>query len=193
MDMNKLPDVIELGPEEEARRLWNGALEARDAAADDLVSLCESLDLGLHAAEILAIQLLQPVKDHFPATIGLLLNMPEPEVDWHQDAINVPKVLQFTDVIDLLSGEELECVSPGMHRGWEDRRFSCRRSRAAAREAIGVELELDDQEQLLLLSAFRNRLFRCPPPVRVEPTQILGAFESLERLVDGLFEAAGRD
>ena len=51
--MARMPDIIELGPEDEARRLWSGALEAHKSAADDVVSLCESLDLGLHAAEIL--------------------------------------------------------------------------------------------------------------------------------------------
>jgi len=190
--MTQLADVIELEPEGEARRLWNGALQARAAAADDLVSLYESLDLGLHAAEILAIHLLQPIKDTFPATIGVQLNMPMPEVDAHRDGINVPKVLQFTDVIDLLSAEQLECVSPGMHRGWEDRRFSCNRSRVAAQEAIGVTLSGDEQGHLLLLAAYRNRLFRCPTPVRVVPGEIRPAFTALERLVEGLLEAAGR-
>lgn len=187
----QLAAVIELGPEDEARRLWNGALAARDAASDDLVALAESIDLGVHAAEILVIQLLQPIKDKFPATIGLQLNLPEPEVDPHRDGINIPKVLQFNDLIDLLSGKELECVSPGMHRGWEDRRFSCQRSRVAAQEAIGVTLSPDDQAQLLLLSAYRNRLFRCPPPVRVVPGEIRTAFRHLERLVEGLLEALG--
>jgi hypothetical protein len=189
--MAQLPEVIELGPQDEARRLWNGALEARKAAADDVVPLCESLDLGLHAAEILVIQLLQPIKDEFPATIGLQLHMPTPEVDPHRDGITVPKTLDFTDAIDLLSDEELECVSPGMHRGWEDRRFSCRRSRAAAQGAVGVTLSGDDQERLLLLAAYRNRLFRSPPPVRVVPGEILSAFQSLERLVEGLLKTAG--
>lgn len=189
--MARMPDIIELGPEEEARRLWSGALEAHQSAADDVVSLCESLDLGLHAAEILVIQALQPIKDEFPATIGLQLNMPTPEVDPHRDGIAVPKTLDFTDVIDLLSDEELECVSPGMHRGWEDRRFSCRRSRSAAQGAVRVTLSADDQQQLLLLAAYRNRLFRSPPPVRVVPGEILLAFQSLERLVEGLLKTAG--
>ncbi|MGD8869740.1 MAG: hypothetical protein PVI01_19120 [Gemmatimonadales bacterium] len=76
-----------------------------------------------------------------------------------------------------------------MHRGWEDRRFSCRRSRAAAQKAIGVTLTAQDQEQLLLLAAYRNRLFRCSPPVRVVPGEILSAFISLETLVNGLLTA----
>ena len=187
--MTELAETIHLGPEDEARRLWAGAMEARETASVDFVSLCESLDLGLHAAEILVIQLLQPTKDQFPATIGAQLSLPAPEVDPVRDGIQIPRVLQFNEAIDLLSEEGLECVSPGMHRGWEDRRFSCGRSRATARAAIGLTLSADDQEQLLLLAAYRNRLFRCPPPVRVVPGEILGAFGRLERLVEGLLAA----
>jgi hypothetical protein len=189
--MTQLADFIELSSKEEAERLWRGALDALERAPEDLVALCEVLDLGLHAAEVLTIHLLYPIKDQFPATIGLQLELPVPEVDVHRDAINVPKALQFTDIVDLLSAEVLECVSPGMHRGWEDRRFSCRRSRVTAQEAIGVSLSAEDQGQLLLLAAYRNRLFRYPPPVRVVPGDILPAFESLERLVTALQEAAG--
>jgi hypothetical protein len=189
--MTQKADVIDLGPEDEARRLWQGAVEAHESSPDDLVALCASLDLGLHAAEILVIHLLQPVKDRFPATIQVQLSMPSPDVDPHRDGVNVPNVLQFVDAIDLLSGEDLECVSPGMHRGWEDRRFSCRRSRATAQEAVGITLSEKDQEQQLLLTAYRNRLFRCPPPVRVVPAQIHTAFGSLVKLVEGLLNAAG--
>ncbi|MEJ2548443.1 MAG: hypothetical protein P8125_11630 [Gemmatimonadota bacterium] len=115
--------------------------------------------------------------------------MPAPEVDPHRDGVTRPRTLQFHDIVDLLSDEELECVSPGMHRGWEDRRFSCRRSRNTAGEAIGVTLDESDQADLLLLSAYRNRLFRYPPPVRVVPGEILDAFVTLDRLVAGLAKA----
>ena len=111
---------------------------------------------------------------------------PSPEVDTHRDAINVPSTLQFTDVLDLLSGEELECVSPGMHRGWEDRRFSCRRSRATARDALGITLEPADRDNLLRLSAYRNRLTRYPPPIRIVPNEIVDAFDSLVPVVETL-------
>ncbi len=184
--MTELPEIIELGPKEEAERLWRGAVEARESAANDLVALCESLDLGIRAAEILVIQKLQPIKEDFPATIGIQLEVPSPEVDTYQDAINVPNSLGFTDIVDLLSDEELECVSPGMHRGWEDRRFSCRRSRKTAQEATGVVLETMLRDQLLLLSAYRNRIFRYPPPIRVVPGDILEAFGSLQVLVESL-------
>ena len=187
--MSPLADVIELGPQEEAGRLWEGALKARAAAGEDLVALCESLDLGLRAAEILTVHLLNPIREQFPATIALQLEMPRPEVEPGRDGIQVPKAIQFNEVIDLLSDPELECVSPGMHRGWEDRRFSCRRSRVTAQEATGVTLGADEQGQLLTLAAYRNRLFRTPPPVRVKPPEILAAFAALDRLVEGL-EAA---
>ncbi|MDH4046197.1 MAG: hypothetical protein OEY20_06240 [Gemmatimonadota bacterium] len=188
MTTNPLPKTIDLGAEDEARRLWHAAQDAKTRAGADLVALIEALDLGLHAAEILVIQRLQPVKDRFPATIGAQLATPTPEVDPHRDGIHVPKVLQFTDVIDLLSGDELECVSPGMHRGWEDRAFACRRSRAVARETIGITLTAAEQTQLLLLAAYRNRLFRCPPPVRVIPADIHAALDPLARLVERLLQ-----
>lgn len=178
-----LPHVIELRWEEEARRLWAGAERAWAAGTADLVALLEALDLGIHAAEVLVVQRLQPAKDRFPATIGAQLATPTPEVDPHRDGIHIPNVLQFVDAIDLLSDDGLECVSPGMHRGWEDRRFACQRSRAVARDAVGVTLTAAEQEQLLLLAAYRNRLFRCPPPVRVVPSDIHAALPALEQLV----------
>jgi hypothetical protein len=183
--MTNLRDVVELGPEEEAQRLWARAMEARKTP-DDIVALSEALELGVHAAEILVVYRLQPVKDEFPATIGLQLQLPVPEVDPHRDGVGVPKVLDFADAIDLLSAEELACVAPGMHRGWEDRRFSCRRSRVAAQQQVGISLSADEQQDLLLLAAYRNRLFRCPPPVRVEPGAIEAAFPTLERVVKTL-------
>lgn len=179
-----LSGTLTLGPDDEARRLWSAAQAARGRAETDLVALIEALDLGIRAAEVLAIQLLQPVKDRFPATIAVQLATPAPDVDPHRDGIHVPKVLQFTDIVDLLSGADLECVSPGMHRGWEDRAFACRRSRAVAGEIIGATLAEGEQHHLLLLAAYRNRLFRCPPPVTIRVGDIHAALPVLERLVE---------
>jgi len=187
--MSGLPEIIELDLLEEATRLWSGAQNARSAADDDIVALCESLDLGLHAAEILVVRLLQPVRDRFPATIGLQLELPSPKVEPHRDGMTIPHTLQFHDIVDLLSGESLECVSPGMHRGWEDRRFSCRRSRVTAQTAIPVTLDASDQSDLLVLAAYRNRLFRYPPPVRIVPAEIRTAYGALDRLVERLRDA----
>jgi hypothetical protein len=184
--MSETPDVIDLGAEDEADRLWEGAKEAQEKAGEDFVALCEALDLGLRAVEILVTHRLQPVKGQFPATIGIQLDTPSPEVEANRDAITVPNSLPFIAVLDLLSSEGLQCVSPGLHRGWEDRRFSCRRSRVTAGETLGVELSEEDRDQLLVLAAYRNRIFRSPPPVRVVRAEILDAFPALNRLVDGL-------
>ena len=184
--MEKLPEIIELGPEEEGRRVWSAALAARISAPTDLVDLCSAIDLGLRAIEILVVYRLQKTKDQFPATIAAQLDTPHPEVDTQRDAINVPSTLTFTDILDLLSAEELECVSPGMHRGWEDRRFSCKRSRVTARETLGLTLESAERTNLLLLSAYRNRVMRYPPPIRIEPYKIIEAFDSLVPVAEKL-------
>jgi hypothetical protein len=170
--VSPLAEQITLDAEEEARRLWQGASDARARAAEDLVALCEVLDLGLRAAEILLIHRLQSVRDKFPATIALQLETPDPALDVMRDAIAEPKAIQFTELLDLLSAEDLECVGPRLHRGWEDRVFSCRRSRTTASEAIGLTLTGPEREQLLLLSAYRNRIFRYPPPTRIRPADV---------------------
>ena len=184
--MSDTPGIIELGAEDEADRLWQGAMKAQALAPGDLVAMCQALDLGLRAAEILVTHRLQAVKGQSPATIGIQLDPPSPEVDPHRDAINVPNPLSFTAILDLLSGEEMECVAPGLPRGWEDRRFSCRRSRVTARATLGFTLTAAERERLLLLAAYRNRIFRSPPPVRVVREEILQAFPALTRLVESL-------
>jgi hypothetical protein len=184
--MNELPEIMELGPEEEAERLWQGALEAQVSAPEDLVALCGVLDLGLRAVEILVTHRLQPVKDQFPATIGIQLDTPSPDVEAYRDAVNIPNSLSFTAILDLLSAEGLECVNPGLHRGWEDRRFSCKRSRVTANGALGIALGEEEREALLLLSAYRNRIFRSPPPVRVVRAEVLAAFPVLNNLMKTL-------
>ena len=181
--MSNLPDVIELGLNEEAHRLWAAAVAARRAGDDDIVALGESLDLGLHAAEILAVGRLQRVRADFPATIGLRLELPEPDVEPQRDAVQLPNTLQFHDIVDLLSDAETECVSPGLHRGWEDRRFSCHRSRVTAQSAVGIALSAEERSRLLVLAAYRNRLFRYPPPVRVVTRDIVAAWDGLEALI----------
>ncbi len=184
--MSQHPETIVLDSAEEAARLWQGALAAFEQAETSLVSLCEALDLGLRAAEILVVERLQPVKEQFPATITLQLQLPVPEVEAYRDAVTVPKSLQITEILDLLAADGLECVAPRLHRGWEDRRFSCARSRQTAREAAGVTLEKQEVDHLLLLAAYRNRLFRYPPPIRIEPAEITAAFPTLRGLVERL-------
>jgi hypothetical protein len=184
--MSQLQETITLGPEDEAQRLWQGAQEARARAGESVAALSETLDLGLRAVEILIVHALRPIKGDLPATIGLLLEEPNAEVDTYRDAVTIPRTLGFSDALDLLSDESLDCVGPSLHRGWEDRVFACRRSRKTAQEAIGVSLGADERDRLLLLSAYRNRIFRTPPPVQIQSQPILEALGDLETLMASL-------
>lgn len=161
----------------EAGRLWAEA--ERALREGSLARLCEAVELALRAIEILAVQRLQPVRGDVPATVALLLETPEPAVDVHRDAVSVPPTISFTEIVDMLSAEELDCVGPHLHRGWEDRRFACRRVRKVAQGAVGIVLEAAEREELLLLAAYRNRIFRYPPPVVIEPARLRAAFEAL--------------
>lgn len=184
--MTEIDAAVTLDAEEEAARLWQGAALAFETAGDDIAPLLESLELGLRAAEIFAFRRLEPERQSFAPAIGALLDSPPPEVEVRRDAIEIPRVLQFTDVLDLLSEESLDCVGPDLHRGWDDRRLSCRRARATARETVGLELSDDERRALLKLSAYRNRVFRLPPPVRLEAREIRDAFPALIYLVERL-------
>lgn len=177
--MNELPQTITLTPEEEAMRLWRGAIEAFEKAPTKLVYLAEALDLGVRALEIVAVQRLQTVAQRFPATIAHQLDAPDPEVNTERDAVIMPRTLQFIDVIDLMSEQDESCVSPRLHRGWEDRRYSCNRSRKLAQEATKIAIAPPAREKMLRLAAYRNRIFRLPPPVTVVPAEILDAFPEL--------------
>jgi len=184
--MSRLPEVIRLDSEEEAQRLWGAALEALENAPGSLDALCESLELGIHAAEILAVQRLQEVRKEFPQTIATQLELPPEQIDVERDAPAAAAALQFTDLLDLFSESGLKCCSPSLHRGWEERRLSCTRSREIAQRAAALCLDAETRERLLTLAAYRNRIFRNPPPLRIVPGEILEAFDDLRRLVTAL-------
>ncbi len=178
--------VLTLSPEQEAVRLWKGAETELISAPQNFVALCEALDLGVRAAQILVILRVRPARESLPATVAMLLERPLAEVDPWRDAVPSQKTLQFVEAIDLLSGDELECVTPHLHHGWEDRTWSCRRARKAARAAAGITLDRAVRDRLMLLAAYRNRIFEQSPPVRVDPVEILEAFPSLRGLVEQL-------
>ena len=51
----------------------------------------------------------------------------------------------------------------------------------------GLDIALDEEErEALLLSAYRNGIFRSPPPVRVVRGEILEAFPVLSNLMEAL-------
>ena len=64
--------------------------------------------------------------------------------------------------------------------------WSCRRARKAARGAAGITLGPAARAQLMVLAAYRNRIFERSPPVTVDPTEILEAFPALRDLVEQL-------
>lgn len=188
--MSEQVESVVLTPDAEAARLWRRAEEAFIRAPGSIAQLCEAVDLGVRVVEIGALNKLQSVHDQFPATIGTLLESLPPDIDTMRDLIHPPKSLTYVDVLDLLSARHLACISPQLHRGWEDRRESCMRSREKAFAAIGFSLDEDERKPLMLIGAYRNRLFSLPPPVRVVPSEVVNAFPSLAVLVDRLAAAA---
>jgi hypothetical protein len=179
-----------LSPENEAQRLWDGAQEAFRKARQGIVHLSEAVDLGVRVVEIMTTRRLQPVRDEFPASIASLLESPPPDVDPRRDFLNPPKSLRFIDALDMLSAADLPCISPQLHHGWEDRVVSCRRSRARTRRATGVSVDEKRRDALILIGAYRNRIFVLPPPVRIVPDEVASAYPTLVELVEHLFASA---
>ncbi len=184
--MSDSDDAYILDAADEAERLWRGALDAIEKAHAGFLPLSEALELGIRSAQLYLGLRLQPVAVQLPATIQSLLEPPPVEVDPLRDALYLPRSLSFVDGLDMLSADGLECVAPGLHHGWEDRRFSCARSRRVAREATGVTLEGPTRADLLWLAAYRNRIFQLPPPLRVDSARILAALPELTTLVNAL-------
>lgn len=187
--MSEQADGVILTSDGEAERLWRRAEEAFIRAPGSIAQLCEAIDLGVRVIEIEAVSRLQPIRHQFPATIAALLESPPPEVDTMRDFVHPPKSLTYLDVIDMMSAESLPCISHQLHRGWEDRIESCRRSREKTRGVIGFSLAEDERKPLMLIGAYRNRLFALPPPVRIVPSEVIGAYPSLAVLADRLFSA----
>lgn len=184
--MSEQIDEVTLTAEGEAERLWRRAEEAFIQAPGSIAQLCEAIDLGVRVVEIGVVSRLQPIAPEFPATIAALLESPPAEVDTMRDFVHPPKSLTFLDIVDMLSQEKLPCISQQLHRGWEDRIESCRRSREKTLNAIGFSLSEEERKPLMLIGAYRNRLFALPPPVRIIPKQVISAFPTLSVLAEKL-------
>jgi len=48
----------------------------------------------------------------------------------------------------------------------------------------------EKRKNLILIGAYRNRIFRLPPPVWIIPDEVKGAFPTLIELVEDLFTSA---
>lgn len=181
--MSEGAEPVYLSPDTEAERLWRRAQEALQEARQDIVSLSRAIDLGVRVVEIVTAERLQQVRGEFPTTIASLLEPPPPDVDPERDFLHPPKSLRFIDALDMLSEADLTCIDPQLHHGWEDRIVSCRRSRARAKKATGVSVDKNERDALMLIGAYRNRIFVLPPPVRIVPNEVLDAFPALVELV----------
>jgi hypothetical protein len=188
--MHDLVDGVMLTAEGEAERLWRRAEEAFIRAPGSIAQLCEAIELGVRVVEISLVNRLQPERARFPAPIARMLASPPPAIDVMRDFVNPARCVTFLDLVDMLSEEPLPCISHQLHAGAEDRGASCRSARRASREAVGFSLAHDARRPLMLIGAYRNRLFALPPPVRLVPSDVIGAFPSLAVLADRLFAAA---
>lgn len=184
--MNRLPEVLTLDIQEEARRLWRGAQLAFQQADSSVVALCESIDLGVRAAELFAVRSLQEMREGFPEPLRAHLQSQEPKIHWFRDAMDGVPCLQFRVLLDLMSEPELECIAAELHEGAVKAPFPCERARASARAVLGFTLGGEDRDLLLLLLAYRNRIFRCVPPVELRKEEVLVAFPALVQLVEKL-------
>jgi len=185
--MSTVQEGVWLSPENEAERFWQEAQEALFKAGESVACLSEAVDLGVRVVDILTVRCLEPMRDEFPATIARLLEPLPPAVDPYRDFLHPPKALQFIDVLDMLSAEDLTCISPHLHHGWEDREASCHRSRARTRKATGFSVDAQQRDALMLIGAYQNRIFTLPPPVQVVPEDVLEAYAALVELVERLF------
>ena len=185
--MSTQSEGVVLSPHAEAERLWSGAQEAFQQARDGIAPLSETIDLGMRVVEILTIECLRKVRLEFPTSVATLLDPPPLEINLTRDFLNAPKTLRLIDALDMLSDPELTCISPGLHKGWVDHVQVCRELRTNTKRATGLSLDANQRGALMLIGAYRNRIFLLPPPVRIVPDEVLGAFPVLSELVGQLF------
>jgi len=190
--MKTLPEVLVLDAREEAQRLWQGAQDAFLEADRSLVALCESIDLGMRAAELFAVTRLQAMRQGFPEPLRDHLQSQQARIHWYKDALDGVPCVQFRVLLDLMSGPELDCIAVELHGGAGASVFPCERARASAHTVLGFSLTREDRDLLLLLLAYRNRIFRCVPPVEIHKEEVLVAFPVLVQLVERLQSQAHR-
>lgn len=143
------------------------------------------LALAMRALQLLCLYRLQPVRESFPATNRALMPVPEPVIEPARDALALPAdFLGAIEIVDLLSEQDLDCVAPQLHRGWQDRRRSCAQARELAAEAFGFSITGDERQALLGALAICNRVFCIPPPVALLPAVVSAAFGPVLGLIE---------
>lgn len=143
---------------------------ARSEAPEDAI---QALFLVTRAAHLLALHKLQRARTGFPATIQALLSQPDPAIEVARDAFIEPRdFICFVDLLDLLSEESLPCAAPRLHRGWQDKKQSCRGARKNTAASVGFSLDGKERDALLKGWALQSRFFFMPPPLQLSTDQI---------------------
>jgi hypothetical protein len=156
--------------------------------------LIMGMGLGLRAAELMATELINQAEIDYPSTIQSLRITPPAAIDYDQDAFSdAAYKLTFMDLMDLFSPENLVCIAPHLHRGWQDKKQSCRQVRSITQDRTGFGIDENLRDKLLKAQAIHNRLFFFPPPLILDIQQAKLALDTLVDFVRKLAAALGHD
>jgi hypothetical protein len=170
-----------------AERLLAAAEQSGLACTDAPVGLVAVLELVSRAATLLVLDRIRQRAGSYPSSLQTLLSRPEPDVQVERDAaLDAADFLGWRDGIDLLSQQTLPCVAPRLHRGWQDKRQSCRQARRITHDAVGFSLDAEQRDGLLRGLALRNRVFVAPPPARLSAAELRASLRVLVELTERL-------
>ncbi len=152
------------------------------------LALAQAIDAGVRTIGLLAYEKLVIFKEEFPDNIQVLMALPDREIELARDAfISADDFISYIDLLDLISVEELPCIAPHLHRGWQDKTQSCREVRCIAVRAIGHTLDQSRRDRLLRAAAIQQRVFAVPAPVLLSTTEtqqtLAALFDLLKRLI----------
>ena len=177
-----------------AAHLLQRLKQSEMAASNDPSDLAEALIVTIRVAHLLGHVHLQKGEQAMPSSVQSLMELPPPEIDTERDAFAVPDdYLSFVDILDLMSEENMDCVAPHLHRGWQDKKESCRNARRAARATIGFSIGFRFRDELLAAAAIYNRISLVPATVALESAAVRGAFESVLRFVEALVPVENKE
>ncbi len=182
--------VIDLDSKVVAETLLASLAEAKLAASGSDLDVAQAIAVAIRAAHVLGVEQLGAISESFPASIRALLTVPEPTIDVSRDAaLEVQDSCAFIDLFDLLCDEDLPCLAPRLHRGWQDKTQSCRDARRLTASVVGFSIDGEFRHSLLGAVAITNRVFMVAPPVRLDHAQSRRSLAAVLRLIDLLSES----
>ncbi len=177
-----------------ALRLLQRLEQSRFADSDDIFEASEALGLVVRAAHLLGHQHLKKIEQELPSSMQTMMELPDLKLDAGRDAFVEPlDYLSFVDILDAISDENLECVAPHLHRGWQDKKQSCRNARRATKQCVGFSIEYRFRERLLQAGAIYNRVLLVPAPVELNLSEVKTAFSSVLILIENLIPKDKKD